>query len=352
MTASPANAWPDHRDVDVWRVREGRKQAAPEADRLAEETPVALEFNGISHATMLATPRDLEDFALGFALTEGIVGAASDVRGIDLDARADGIVVQLEIATACEVRLKERRRAMAGRTGCGLCGVETLPEVLRPVAPLPALPPLPLASLLSAMRALRARQPLHDLTGATHAAGWADAAGDVRIAREDVGRHNALDKLIGALARAGLPGPQGMAVVSSRASFEMVQKTASAGIGVLGAVSAPTALARRLAEQTGLTLAGFVRGADATLYTHPAGSIEPAATLPIRMDATNLIRMANRIGDFFEAIPTTPRRWRASPTTSRNSGSLACAGNCWTSWPSIPMARRPGSPCIPCCARP
>lgn len=269
MTTSPASAWPDHRDVEVLRVREGRKQAAPEADRLAEETPVALEFNGISHATMLATPRDPEDFALGFALTEGIIGAPGDVRGIDLDARADGIVVQLEIATACEVRLKERRRAMAGRTGCGLCGVETLPEVLRPVAALPALPPLPLAGLLSAMRALRARQPLHDLTGATHAAGWADASGELRIAREDVGRHNALDKLIGALARAGLPGPQGMAVVSSRASFEMVQKTASAGIGVLAAVSAPTALARRLAEQTGLTLAGFVRGADATLYTHP-----------------------------------------------------------------------------------
>ncbi|AHV94886.1 formate dehydrogenase family accessory protein FdhD [Bordetella holmesii ATCC 51541] len=230
---------------------------------------MALEFNGISHATMLATPTDLEDFALGFALSEGIVDVASDVRGIDLDARCDGIVVQLEIATACEVRLKQRRRAMAGRTGCGLCGVETLPEVLRQVTPLPAMPALPLAGLLAAMRALRARQVLHEATGATHAAGWADATGVLHVVREDVGRHNALDKLVGALARAGLPGAQGMVVVSSRASFEMVQKTASAGIGVLAAVSAPTALAQRLAEQTGLTLVGFVRGENATLYSHP-----------------------------------------------------------------------------------
>ncbi|OZI71193.1 formate dehydrogenase accessory sulfurtransferase FdhD [Bordetella genomosp. 12] len=269
MTASDASNWPDHRKVEVWRVRAERKQREPDTDLLAEETPVALEFNGISHATMLATPADLEDFALGFALSEGIVGAASDVRGIDLQPRPDGIVVQLEIATACEVQLKQRRRAMAGRTGCGLCGVETLPEVMRPVAPLPPQPALPLAGLLAAMRALRARQVLHEITGATHAAGWADASGELRLVREDVGRHNALDKLIGALARAGLPAAQGMVVVSSRASFEMVQKTASAGIGVLAAVSAPTALAQRLAEQTGLALAGFVRGEDATLYAHP-----------------------------------------------------------------------------------
>ncbi|HEY0295063.1 MAG TPA: formate dehydrogenase accessory sulfurtransferase FdhD [Bordetella sp.] len=254
--------------VAVRRVRGGRIEANPRDDALAEETPIALEYNGISHATMLATPADLEDFALGFSLTEGIVDGVSDVRGIDLRQECDGIVVELEIASACAVRLRERRRAMAGRTGCGLCGVETLPEVLRPVAPVAAGAPADLAAVLQAMRAMRARQVLHDATGATHAAGWARLDGQMELVREDVGRHNALDKLIGALARAGRDPAQGMALVSSRASFEMVQKAASCGTGILAAVSAPTALAVRLAQQANLTLLGFMRGEDATIYAH------------------------------------------------------------------------------------
>ncbi|OZI45740.1 sulfurtransferase FdhD [Bordetella genomosp. 5] len=265
----PTPDWSVSADTQVVRIRAGQLAPAAQTDHVAEETPVALEYNGISHATMLATPSDLEDFALGFSLTEGIVGSASDVRGIDLDPRPDGIVVQLEIASACLARLKERRRAMSGRTGCGLCGVETLPEVLRPVPPLPDGEPFAVQLLLDAMRALRPHQRLHDVTGATHAAGWADAQGQIQLVREDVGRHNALDKLIGALARAGLPAATGLALVSSRASFEMVQKTASARIGVLAAVSAPTALAIRLAQQSNLTLVGFARNADATLYSHP-----------------------------------------------------------------------------------
>ncbi|MFJ1300954.1 formate dehydrogenase accessory sulfurtransferase FdhD [Pseudomonadota bacterium AL_CKDN230030165-1A_HGKHYDSX7] len=265
----PTPDWSVSADTQVVRIRAGQLAPAAQTDHVAEETPIALEFNGISHATMLATPSDLEDFALGFSLTEGIVGSASDVRGIDLDPRPDGIVVQLEIASACLARLKERRRAMSGRTGCGLCGVETLPEVLRPVPPLPDGEPFRVQLLLDAMRALRPHQRLHDLTGATHAAGWADAQGQIQLVREDVGRHNALDKLIGALARSGLPAATGLALVSSRASFEMVQKTASARIGVLAAVSAPTALAIRLAQQSNLTLVGFARNADATLYSHP-----------------------------------------------------------------------------------
>jgi FdhD protein len=255
----------------VVRVRDGAVDAQPQQDRLAEETPVALEYNGISHATMLATPADLEDFALGFSLTEGIVRDAHDVRGIDLRQECDGVVVTLEISSACEARMKERRRAMAGRTGCGLCGVETLPEVVRDIAPLPPRPPLPIGGVLAAMRAMRGRQALHDLTGATHAAGWADATGRLEVVREDVGRHNALDKLVGALARreGGLEAAaNGIVVVSSRASFEMVQKTAAAGVGVLAAVSAPTALAQRLAERLGVTLLGFLRGEDATIYAH------------------------------------------------------------------------------------
>lgn len=255
--------------AQVTRVRAGAIVAGAQADHLAEETPVALEFNGISHATMLATPADLEDFAVGFSLSEGIIDSVADVRGIDVLPQCDGIVVQVEISSACEARLKSRRRAMAGRTGCGLCGVETLPEVLRPVDPVPAGAPLAIGAVLRAMGAMRARQALHDLTGATHAAGWADADGTVALVREDVGRHNALDKLVGALARQAMPAGGGMVLVSSRASFEMVQKTASAGVGVLAAVSAPTALAVRLADSAGIALLGFLRGADATLYSHP-----------------------------------------------------------------------------------
>ncbi|MFY1957018.1 formate dehydrogenase accessory sulfurtransferase FdhD [Achromobacter xylosoxidans] len=266
--SSPADR-PDSVAAQVTRVRAGAIAPGAEADHLAEETPVALEFNGISHATMLATPADLEDFAVGFSLSEGIIDSVADVRGIDLLPQCDGIVVQIEISSACEARLKSRRRAMAGRTGCGLCGVETLPEVLRPVAPVPTSAPLPVGAVLRAMRDMRARQALHDLTGATHAAGWADASGAVALVREDVGRHNALDKLVGALARQALSAAHGVVLVSSRASFEMVQKTAAAGVGILAAVSAPTALAVRLADSAGIALLGFLRDDDATLYSHP-----------------------------------------------------------------------------------
>ncbi len=255
--------------TSVTRIRAGVIATTAQLDQVAEETPIALEFNGISHATMLATPADLEDFALGFSLTEGIIDSVADVRGIELVPQCDGIVVQLEISTACEVRLKTRRRAMAGRTGCGLCGVETLPEVLRDVPAVADGSVISVTAVLAAMKAMRAKQSLHDITGATHAAGWANAAGEIIIAREDVGRHNALDKLIGALARAGIDATPGMVLVSSRASFEMVQKTASAGIGILAAVSAPTALAIRLADSANLALLGFLRHEDATIYAHP-----------------------------------------------------------------------------------
>lgn len=265
----PNPSRPDCAATQVTRVRAGAIAPDVEADHVAEETPVALEFNGISHATMLATPADLEDFALGFALSEGIIDSVSDLRGIDVLPQCDGIVVQLEISSACEARLKNRRRAMAGRTGCGLCGVETLPEVLRPVDPVANGQPVRIQAVLAAMRDMRARQTLHDITGATHAAGWADADGAVALVREDVGRHNALDKLVGALARQALQAGNGIVLVSSRASFEMVQKTAAAGVGILAAVSAPTALAIRLANDANITLAGFVRNDDATLYSHP-----------------------------------------------------------------------------------
>jgi FdhD protein len=260
----------------VLRMRDGIFASQAEDDVLAEETPIALEYNGISHATMLATPAHLRDFAIGFSLTEGIVDSAHDVRDIELRPSEDGVVVALTISGAREARLKERRRALSGRTGCGLCGVETLPEVLRDIAPVASGARVSANAVLGAMRAMRERQSLHTLTGATHAAGWADADGRIRLVREDVGRHNALDKLIGALARRrddGAPGADdagaGLIVVSSRASFEMVQKTAAAGVGILAAVSAPTALAQRLAERLNIALLGFMRGNDTTLYAHP-----------------------------------------------------------------------------------
>ncbi|CAM3950002.1 formate dehydrogenase accessory sulfurtransferase FdhD [Bordetella tumulicola] len=258
----------DYAEAAVLRVRGGALEASTQTDRVAEETPIALEYNGISHATMLASPSDLEDYALGFSLTEGIIDRPSDLRGIDIVPQHNGIVVQLEISSACEARLKARRRAMAGRTGCGLCGVETLPEVLRQVAAVPDATPISLPAILHAMRAMRARQTLHDMTGATHGAAWANASGQVQVVREDVGRHNALDKLIGALTRRDEALQNGLVLVSSRASFEMVQKCAAAGIGILAAVSAPTALAIRLAQNTNVALLGFVRHADATIYSH------------------------------------------------------------------------------------
>lgn len=255
----------------VHRVRLSRLDALPEEDVLAEETPVALEYNGIAYATMLATPADLADFAFGFSLTEGIVEEPGEIYEFEIEASQAGVLVRLEIASERFAHLKARRRALSGRTGCGLCGIESLAEVLRPVPGVPQGGGVPLVAVLAAMHAMRRRQPLHEATGATHAAALAAADGSILLVREDVGRHNALDKAIGAAARAGLlrTGTVAMVLMSSRASFELVQKTAVAGIGVLAAVSAPTALAVRLAEEAGITLLGFVRGEEATVYSRP-----------------------------------------------------------------------------------
>jgi FdhD protein len=181
---------------------------------------------------------------------------------------AQGVVLEIDVASRCVARLKERRRTLAGRTGCGLCGIESLAQAL-PAAGAP-VPPFsaPAAAVGRAMRALRDTQALQVATGATHAAAWCTPQGEVALLREDVGRHNALDKLIGALARAGTPAATGFIAVTSRASYEMVQKTSRAGVGLLAAISAPTALAIRTAEQAGLCLVGFARGDDWVAYSH------------------------------------------------------------------------------------
>nr|WP_310461246.1 formate dehydrogenase accessory sulfurtransferase FdhD [Sphaerotilus sp.] len=248
---------------------------------LAEEVPVALVYNGISHAVMLATPQDLEDFALGFSLSEGIIDSPEDLLDCETTSSdlsvseslagvpEQGLSLELKVTLRCFMRLKERRRTLAGRTGCGLCGTESLAEAIRPVRREVVPVEVSAAALARAMAEMPAHQTLSQATGATHAAAWCGLDGAVRWIREDVGRHNALDKLIGAMALAEADPADGFIAVTSRASYEMVYKTASAGVGLLAAVSAPTGLAVRTAEAAGMTLAGFVRGDRATLYSHP-----------------------------------------------------------------------------------
>lgn len=242
-------------------------------ETVVEEVPVALVYNGISQAVMLASPLDLEDFAVGFSLGERIVADAGDIFDIEVAAHAGGIEVRMRIAGDAMDRLKRERRQRTGKTGCGLCGIDSLTQFAidrdcgmgQDERNGPRVTP---AALHAAVAALGANQPIHAATGAVHAAGWARPDGTLMLVREDVGRHNALDKLIGALARGGVAPDSGFVAVTSRASFEMVQKAARAGIGMLAAVSAPTALAVRMAETAGLTLAGFVRGQRHVVYTH------------------------------------------------------------------------------------
>lgn len=243
-------------------------KVAEQIEWVAEEVPVALEFNGISHAVMLATPRDVEDFALGFSLSEGLIDSPADLLDIEAVWQTDSVVLQLGITARCEVRLKERRRTLAGRTGCGLCGTDSLDQVCRPLRRTPAPVQVSVSAMAKAMRGLATKQTLQQQTGGVHAAAWCSLDGAVQLVREDVGRHNALDKVIGALARTDWNPEQGFFAVTSRASFEMVQKTAQAGVGCLAAVSAPTAMAIRLAQRSGVVLAGFVRDDRMTLYTH------------------------------------------------------------------------------------
>jgi FdhD protein len=254
--------------LPVHGVRGGEAYAVQ--DWVAEEVPVALEFNGISHAVMLATPLDLEDFALGFSLSEGILDHAHELYAVETGESELGITVRLQVASAAFARLKQRRRTIAGRTGCGLCGTESLAHVSRelPVLADPA-GPLERQAIARAMLQVQSLQTLQQATGAVHAAAWCSADGEVQWLREDVGRHNALDKLIGALANNDVDASGGFIAVTSRASFEMVQKTAMAGVPLLAAVSAPTSFAVATAERARLTLVGFARKDDLAVYSHP-----------------------------------------------------------------------------------
>jgi FdhD protein len=247
--------------------RDGRFELQPAV--LANEVPIAFEYNGVSHAVMLATPADLEDFALGFSISEGIVDRPGDLYSVKAHASAGGISVAIEIASEAFARLKGKRRTLAGRTGCGICGAENLGHVLRPLPDRSGQgPPIRPEAVSAALASLVQAQQLQKATGAVHGAAWSDVAGTAEIVREDVGRHNALDKLIGAVLHSRINSRPGFVVVTSRASIEMVQKAACIAT-TLAAVSAPTRLAAQVAHDCGLTLVGFARGSEFSVYTHP-----------------------------------------------------------------------------------
>lgn len=251
----------------VARVAGGATASA--ADRVAIEMPIAFVYNGESYTVMMGSPGDLEDFAVGFSVAEGIVGDAGEVLSAAAAIEGPGLSLSIAIPEARAAALAGRRRNVAGRTGCGLCGLAEIGAVLRPLARLPASAPVAAAAIDRAIRELPAHQALNRETGAIHAAGFATAAGELLAVREDVGRHNALDKLIGAVLRRGLAPAGGIVVTTSRCSMEMVQKTATFGCPVLATVSAPTSLAIELAEDCGLAVAAFARGEGFNLYTHP-----------------------------------------------------------------------------------
>ncbi|KDF04912.1 protein FdhD [Citrobacter freundii MGH 56] len=241
----------------------------PQPDEVAEEVPVALVFNGISHVVMMASPKDLEHFAIGFSLSEGIIESPQDIYAMDVVPSCNGLEVQVELSSRRFMGLKERRRALAGRTGCGVCGVEQLNDIGKPVQPLPFTQTFDLGHLDNALRHLPDFQPVGQLTGCTHAAAWVQPSGHLAGGHEDVGRHVALDKLLGRRAIEGEAWQQGAVLVSSRASYEMVQKSAMCGVEILFAVSAATTLAVEVAERCNLTLVGFCKPGRATVYTHP-----------------------------------------------------------------------------------
>lgn len=252
--------------VEVLRWENG--YGVPVSDQVAEEWPVAFRYQGVPHVVMLASPRDLEDLAVGFTLTEAIVDQPSEIREVAAATVEGALEVRLNIAPERFSKLLERQRNLTGRTGCGMCGAETVDDAIRTPPALAGGPLLTAQDVQDALLSLARGQPLNSQTGSIHAAGWALPGVGVVLVREDVGRHNALDKLIGALVRRGEDLTKGFVVVSSRASYELVQKVATVGITALVAVSAPTGFAIRSAQRFGVTLVGFARPGRHVIYAH------------------------------------------------------------------------------------
>jgi FdhD protein len=248
-----------------------RASGTTSANRMVpEETPVAFSFAGTTHAVMMASPADFEDFALGFSLTEGIIADPAEIEAIEVEDHGAGIDIQIRLKDQANTRFEARRRRLAGPVGCGLCGIESIEEAMRSVDKVGTSKlTLDADDITRSVKLLSKVQPLHSETGAVHAAGFYVPGKGIVMAREDVGRHNALDKLAGALAKAGIGGASGAVVVTSRVSVEMVQKTAAIGSAFIMAVSAPTALAIRTADEAGMTLVALVRGDDFDVFTHP-----------------------------------------------------------------------------------
>jgi len=243
--------------------------ARPASRALPEETAVAMVYGGSTQAVLMATPRDLEVFGLGFSLTEQIVERLDEIESLEVVPQAQGIEVRMWLAGDRAEALAARRRYMTGPVGCGLCGLDSLGAALRPVPRVTAELRLASRDVEAAIAALATFQPLHDETHAVHAAGLYRAGEGIVAAFEDVGRHNALDKLVGALARDGVDARQGAIVLTSRVSVDMVQKAAVAGAPVLIGVSSATAAAVRLAEEAGLTLVALARGDGFAVLSHP-----------------------------------------------------------------------------------
>lgn len=245
-----------------------RGELTQTVDHVAEEMPVALIYHGVPHVVMLATPANLEDFAVGFTLSEGLVERPDEIRSVEVTRGPDAADVRITVAWERFSALLHRRRNLTGRTGCGLCGAEKAEDAIREITPVGPGPRISAASLHEAIEQLSSLQPINAVTGSVHAAAWVVPGQGIKLVREDVGRHNALDKAIGAVVRSGGDFASGYMLVTSRASFEMVQKSAAVGISVLAAFSAPTAFAVRLAEKTGLTLVAFARRDRHVVYAH------------------------------------------------------------------------------------
>lgn len=245
-------------------------------DHVAEEVPIAFVYNGVPHIVMLATPANLEELAIGFTLSEALVDHRSEITSIEVERKADAAEVHIGITADRFSLLLRRQRNLTGRTGCGLCGIENVDAALRLPDVVAAGRTVDPRSLHAALASLPAQQTFNAATGSVHAAAWVDASDRITCVREDVGRHNALDKLIGALVQENVDRADGYAIITSRASYEMVLKSATAGISMLAAISAPTSLAIRLAERTGQTLIGFARATQHVIYAHSWRLTEPS----------------------------------------------------------------------------
>jgi FdhD protein len=253
MTRQPSAVRHDFREI----MADGHMRAIQR--EVAVEAPVALEINGFGYAVLMASPADLEDLATGFALTEGLIDRAADIAAIDRHDAAEGVILRLSIAPHLAERLGERVRPRLSDSSCGLCGLENLQQVMRPLPPVRGASTATDAAIFRARAALAEAQPLNAATGAVHAAALVSADGMIRLVREDVGRHNALDKLIGAMLRDGLDWDGGFTLLSSRCSFELVEKAVIAGCPMLVTISAPTSLAISRAADAGLRLVVLAR---------------------------------------------------------------------------------------------